>query len=159
MTVTQVCVCYLLRTGNDDRVEVLLGRKKRGLGTGKLVGPGGKLEIDETPVQAIVREVAEETGLNVGSQELHEAGFISYTFPTQPDLDQQSTVFVGREWSGTPADSDELELSWYPIDDLDYDQMWDDARHWLPTVLRGGTVDAEFSFAEDLNSVATHTVR
>ena len=43
MPLPQVCVCYLLRE-RDGTTEVLLGRKKHGLGEGYYVGLGGKLE-------------------------------------------------------------------------------------------------------------------
>ncbi|USZ75295.1 NUDIX domain-containing protein [Halorussus vallis] len=39
-------LCYLLQ---PDDEEVLLIRKKRGLGEGLYVGPGGKVEDGETP--------------------------------------------------------------------------------------------------------------
>ena len=42
----------------DD--EVLLIHKKRGLGKGKVNGPGGKLEAGETPAACAVRETEEE---------------------------------------------------------------------------------------------------
>ena len=34
-----------------------------------------------------------------------------------------------------------------------YPRMWDDASRWLPGVLRGGTVDARFTFGADLATV------
>jgi len=40
--------------------ELLLIRKQRGVGEGKLVGPGGKVEDGETPREAARREVREE---------------------------------------------------------------------------------------------------
>ena len=43
MPLPQVCVCYLLRE-RAGVAEVLLGRKKHGLGMGYFVGLGGKLE-------------------------------------------------------------------------------------------------------------------
>ncbi|WGD36630.1 8-oxo-dGTP diphosphatase [Lysinibacter sp. HNR] len=159
MANSQVSVCYLIRTAEDDTREVLLGVKKRGIGVGKLVGPGGKLEVGETPAQAIVREIAEETGLRVNPQDLREAGKIDYSFPSHPQWDQKSTVFVLHSWVGTPVNSDELELDWYPLDQIDYSAMWDDAQYWLPKVLRGGSVSAAFTFAEDLSTVATIDVR
>ncbi|MEO1370466.1 MAG: NUDIX domain-containing protein, partial [Acidobacteriota bacterium] len=39
-----------------DGGRILLIRKKRGLGAGKVNGPGGRLEAGETPVQCAVRE-------------------------------------------------------------------------------------------------------
>ena len=45
----EVCVCYLTRVAADGRREVLLGRKRTGLGLGKIVGPGGKVELGEVP--------------------------------------------------------------------------------------------------------------
>jgi len=40
--------------------QVLLIHKKKGLGAGKINGPGGRLEPGETPEQAAIREVQEE---------------------------------------------------------------------------------------------------
>ena len=42
--------------------EVLLIRKKTGLGAGKVNAPGGKLEVDESAEAAAIREVMEEVG-------------------------------------------------------------------------------------------------
>ena len=48
----------LLFVVRDGRV--LLIRKKRGLGAGKINGPGGRIDDGETPAEAAVREVHEE---------------------------------------------------------------------------------------------------
>ena len=48
---------FILREG-----QVLLIRKKRGLGAGKINGPGGKLEKNESLAECAVREVQEEVG-------------------------------------------------------------------------------------------------
>ena len=45
---------------DEPRGRVLLIRKKRGLGAGKINGPGGKLDPGETPEQCAVRETQEE---------------------------------------------------------------------------------------------------
>lgn len=46
----------LLRKGN----EILLAMKKRDFGVGKYNGIGGKLEENETPEMAMLRETKEE---------------------------------------------------------------------------------------------------
>jgi 8-oxo-dGTP diphosphatase len=149
----RVCVAYLLRTGPDGGREVLLGRKRTGLGTGRIVGPGGKLEAGESAEAAIIREIAEEVGLDVDPAVLQHRGDIRYHFPHRPAWSQRSTVFVVESFAGVVRASDELDPAWFAVDAVPYAQMWDDARRWLPGVLSGGRVDAEFTFGEDLSTV------
>jgi 8-oxo-dGTP diphosphatase len=148
-----VVVVYLLRRGADGD-EVLLGEKRRGLGAGRLVGPGGKREPGESAERTAVREVAEEVGLRLETDDLEARGTLDYRFPFRPSWSQVSDVFVCRRWQGEPAGGDELEPRWIPVADVPYDAMWDDARYWLPDVLRGGTVSARFTFAEDNATVS-----
>ena len=140
----RVVVVYLIRDG-----RVLLGEKRRGLGAGRLVGPGGKREPGETAVDTAVREVAEEVGLRLDPVDLEARGTLDYRFPYRPAWSQISDVFVCRRWTGDPVGSDELVPRWIPIDEVPYAAMWDDARYWLPGVLGGGRVDARVDFAAD----------
>ncbi|WP_307821416.1 8-oxo-dGTP diphosphatase [Subtercola lobariae] len=150
----EVCVCYLTRVRAGGRREVLLGRKRTGLGVGKIVGPGGKVEAGESPLEAIVREVAEETGTRVAPGDLRAAGRLEYRFPFRPGWSQNSNVFVGEVWQGEPVGSDELAPEWFAVDELPLDEMWHDARFWLPAVLAGDEVRAWFSFGADNETVA-----
>lgn len=149
----QVCVCYLLRRTGEGRLQVLLGRKKKGLGLGNIVGLGGKLEPGESALDAAVREVEEESGLIVAASALEPRGVLTYLFPHRQDWSQQSSVFVCADWSGSPRESDELNPVWFDVGDLPLGEMWDDARHWLPSVLRGDVVRATFTFGDDLATV------
>lgn len=149
----RVCVVYLLRRGPSG-TEVLLGRKRRGLGEGRVVGPGGKLEPGEDARSAAVREVAEEVGLVVRPEDLDARGALDYQFPYRPSWSQWSDVFVTDRWQGIPRGGDELEPRWYPVEQVPYDAMWDDARYWLPAVLRGGSVEARFTFGADCATVS-----
>lgn len=154
MTLPQVCVCYLLRE-REGVTEVLLGRKKHGLGQGKYVGLGGKLEAGETATDAAVREVFEESGVVVRGSSLEPRGLLSYHFPHHEAWSQESSVFVCREWDGVPGPSDELDPEWFALSSVPFDEMWDDARYWLPDVLAGGTVRRIFVFGEDLATVVS----
>ena len=151
----EVCVCYLTRLTDSGAPQVLLGRKKKGLGLGNIVGLGGKLESGESALDAAVREVEEESGLIVSADALTAMGVLTYLFPHKPAWSQRSNVFVTDRFSGTPRESDELNPVWFTIADLPVDEMWDDARHWLPGVLAGVPVEATFTFGEDLATVVT----
>jgi 8-oxo-dGTP diphosphatase len=149
----QVCVCYLTRRRADGRDEVLLGRKKKGLGLGKYVAPGGKVEPGERIPDAMAREVLEEVGLDVAVADLTPRGVLTYLFPHRPAWSQQSSVFVTRTWTGRERESDELAPEWFPLDELPLESMWDDAKHWLPAALAGERVEATFSFGPDNSTV------
>jgi 8-oxo-dGTP diphosphatase len=151
--VFEVAVTYLLRSTPAGE-EVLLGRKLTGIGTGRVVGPGGKLEPDETAAEAAVREVLEEVGIFVAPGALQPVARLTYEFPHRPEWSQASTAFLAREWSGTPEPSRELEPEWFPLASLPLGDMWDDARLWLPRALAGDFVRAFCSYAEDNRSVA-----
>lgn len=154
----QVCICFVIRTGPRGVGQVLLGRKKTGLGLGNVVGLGGKLEAGESALQAIVREVAEESGLIVAPGDLNEKGYLRYRFPTKESWSQDSTVFVTRVFQGEPVETEEISPAWYDLDALPLEKMWDDARYWLPRVLAGEEIRASFTFAEDLATVATSSL-
>lgn len=152
MTLPEVCVCYLLREAAAG-TEVLLGRKKTGLGEGNLVGPGGKLEPGESPAAAAVREVREEVGVSIRRQSLLLVGELTYPFTHHPKFSQKWWAFVCREWKGEPTESEELAPEWFPLADIPLDRMWDDAKHWLPSALAGQFVRATFIFGADARTV------
>ena len=156
-TLPEVCVCYILSETPEAGYRVLLGEKKKGLGLGKVVGPGGKLEVGETPEQAAVREVREESGLRIREEDLILLGRIRYEFPHRESWSQISWVFATRTWHGDIVESDELLLDWIPVDAIPFDRMWDDARFWLPGVLGAPDIESyierRFVFGPDLATV------
>jgi len=153
VSLPEVCVVYLLRE-RAGRTEVLLGEKRIGLGTGKVVAPGGKLEAGETPRQAAVREVLEEVGIELTESALELVGELTYPFPARPAWSQKSWAFVARGSWGDPRPSAELEARWVALADIPFDRMWDDAKYWLADALDGRAVTALFEFGDDLSTVA-----
>jgi len=152
MVLPGVCVVYLIRTGANG-LEVLLGDKRVGLGRGRVLGIIGPLAHDEDPREAAVREAREQVGVGVAASDLHEAGTVEYHFPTRTAWSRHATVLVCRRWSGEPVETAALTPRWYPLAGLPYTRMWGDAPRWLPAVLRGGRVDARYTFGPDLATV------
>lgn len=152
MDLPEVCVAYLLRESARGS-EVLLGYKRTGLGLGRVVGIGGKVEAGESIVEGLVREIREETGLVVEPSALEPVGVLDYLFPHEPSWSQRSHVFVCREFAGEPVPTEEIEPAWFAVDEVPYERMWDDARRWLPQVLRGGRTGGVYTFGADLATV------
>jgi len=137
-------LCFLVDARNQ---RVLLGMKKRGFGNGKYNGFGGKVKPGETVEAAAARELQEEAG--VYCSELSKAGELAFFFPQKKEWDQTVHVFIASAWRGEPAESDEMRPEWFGYSALPFDRMWPDDPHWLPLVLRGQKVRAEFRFKQD----------
>jgi 8-oxo-dGTP diphosphatase len=153
---TSTCLCLLTRTGADGTSEVLLGRKKTGLGTGKIVGLGGHIEPGESAAEAAAREAKEESGIRVTPGSLTLAAHVTFLFPAHPSWDMTTEIFTTADWNGEPAETEEIRPQWFPVTALPFTQMWDDAPHWLPRVLAGERLRATFSYAADNETVASH---
>lgn len=125
--------------------QVLLIRKKRGLGAGKINGPGGKIDPGETPEQCIVREVQEE--LKITALDPVPCGEVKFQFTDNYSV--HVYVFVATQFEGTPTETDEADPLWFHKLDIPYQEMWADDVIWLPKVLAGKTVRGKFIFHND----------
>jgi 8-oxo-dGTP diphosphatase len=122
--------------------RVLLIRKKRGLGAGKVNGPGGRLHPGESPEQCAVREVEEE--LRVTPLGLEKSGDNRFQFTDGYSIHVH--VYRARDFEGTPVETDEAVPLWVALDAIPYDEMWEDDRLWLPHVLSGRRFSGRFLF-------------
>jgi len=138
--------------------DLLLIRKRRGLGEGKIVGSGGKIEAGETPAEAARREVQEE--LHVEPINMGKRGEFGFHFrDSEPDEDSMFVhVFTAEEIKGTPTATDEAEPVWYPADEPPLDEMWVTDRIWLPHVLDGEPFTGEFVLSDDGESLLSYEV-
>ncbi|MFN2185926.1 MAG: 8-oxo-dGTP diphosphatase [Anaerolineae bacterium] len=152
----ETTLCLLMR-GNPPR-HVLLGYKKEGFGAGKITGFGGKVEPGETPVAAAVRELAEETGITAALEDLLAVGQLRFLFPRSPAWSQLVHVFLSERWVGVPREGREMRPAWYAVDQLPYEQMWQDSVYWLPRFLNGERIRGRFVFDTDNETVVDVTI-
>lgn len=140
---TFATLCHIIKDG-----RLLLQRKSEGLfGGGKWNGVGGKLEVDETPEECVRREVYEETGLRVSSLRFH--GVLYFYFGDGDEADWVVFVYSTGRFEGDPRPSGEGILQWFKVEEIPYEEMWQDDRHWLPLLLRGESFQGEFHFDEE----------
>ncbi len=133
----------LLFIRRDD--QILLIRKKRGLGAGKINGPGGRIDPGETPEQCAIREVQEE--LLVTPTGVRPGGELLFQFADGYSL--HGYVFTATDCTGTPTETDEAEPRWTPENAIPYREMWSDDRIWLPFLLIGHHFTGRFLFDGD----------
>jgi 8-oxo-dGTP diphosphatase len=152
--VSRQALCYVFRSGEGGRLQVLLGRKKRGFGAGLVMGLGGKAEPGESDAGCAVREAGEEAGIAVDPGGLAWRAELSFVFPARPELDAVVTVFFGERWSDEPRESDEMVPKWFDVASLPLGQMWDDEAYWLPRVMAGETLAGVITYDDDCKLVA-----
>lgn len=139
----QATICEIIK---DEKI--LLQYKAEGkFGEGKWNGPGGKIKPEETPLEGVIREVQEETGLTIIEPELN--GLIDFYFGEKPEPDWKTYVFRVTKFTGKLKPNDEGELRWFKIDDIPYGNMWQDDVHWLPSFILGKKVKGTFWFNEE----------
>jgi 8-oxo-dGTP diphosphatase len=144
-------LCLLVR-GNPPS-EVLLGLKKTGFGAGKYAGFGGGVETGETIEAAAARELEEETGIKVSINDLYLVGHLTFLFPSKLHWSQTVYVYRVETWQGQPEESDEMIPGWCKLNEIPFESMWDDARYWLPFVLKGNRITASFIYKDDNKTV------
>ncbi len=110
----------------EDAGKVLMiHRQKKDEHKGLWLAPGGKLEKNEAPREAAIREVKEETGLDI--DQLALKGVL--TFPDDGDSpfgdEWHVFVFHALQPKGQlTADCPEGHLEWIPRDELVELPMW-----------------------------------
>ncbi len=77
--------------------------------------PGGKVKNNESPDDAIVREVKEEFSLDINKKSLKPLSFNTHTYE-----EFQAVIFfyICRSWKGSPISKDNQKTLWVEIDKL-----------------------------------------
>ena len=107
-----VVACALI----DADGRVLIAQRPPGKGmAGLWEFPGGKLDRDEMPEAALIRELKEELGIAVKEACLAPFTFASHQYP---DFHLLMPLYVCRRWEGTPAALEHSALKWVRPPDL-----------------------------------------
>ncbi len=126
--------------------KILLGMKKRGFGAGRWNGFGGKLNEGETIEEALKRETKEEAGVEIN--DFDKVGIIEFEFKGNPEI-LEVHIFRVSDFSGEPAESEEMKPQWFNQDALPFDSMWPDDIHWFPFFLSGKKFRGRFLFGKN----------
>lgn len=133
-------LCFLFRNN-----EVLLQLKKEGkFGGGHWNGLGGKAKETETPEQAAIREVFEESGIKIKA--MRSVGKLRFVFENDEQYNQEVHVFSSDEFSGHEKPSEEGILRWFEKRSIPLEQMWPADRHWMPLLIQGKRFYGEFYY-------------
>ncbi len=131
----QTTLCYI--DNGDSYLMLHRVKKENDASHGKWIGVGGKCEADESPDECMLREVKEETGLDI--TEWHYRGIVTFISDTWPN--EYMHLFTATAWRGEPdmGIDDEGTLAWIRKSDLMGLNLWEGDRIFLRLLLDEST--------------------
>lgn len=136
-------LCYIKR----DHQTLMLHRvtKINDIHAGKWNGLGGKLEPGELPEQCVIREVREESGLEIRAPRYH--GLLIFAdFKAE---DWYVWVFSADKFSGELTELTEGRLGWIPDEQLTALPLWPSDLIFFPWLEDGRIFSARFQYRGD----------
>jgi 8-oxo-dGTP diphosphatase len=136
-------LCYVMK--DNKTLMIYRNKKENDYHEGKWNGLGGKFEPGESPEDCAIRELKEETGLDIYKP--HLKGFI--TFPLFDKIeDWYVFVFTIKEFEGDLIDSPEGHLEWIDNDKLPELNLWDGDRIFIPWLYEDKFFSAKFNYVD-----------
>jgi len=94
---------------------------EKSVGKEFFISPGGSIEKNETPEEALIRELHEEFSIVVTADDLEYFGDFSAAAVNHPGQTVEMKVFLVKNWQGEPTPNTEVEqMAWidsnYPAD-------------------------------------------
>ena len=137
-------LCYVKNDGHT--LMVYRNKKPNDMHAGKWNGLGGKFEPGESPEECVIREVREESGLDIHNP--HMLGLLM--FPNFKGNDWCVFVFTAREFEGELIDSPEGRLEWIPDENLTSLNLWESDQIFFPWLEGDKFFSAKFIYKEDI---------
>lgn len=138
--------CYLKK---DGKVLMIKFAKKWG---SVYAPPGGKFETGESPLDCIIREYYEETGLTLINPRLQG---ISYW---KDSAEGVIFVYTATDYEGDLTFSEEGDLEWIKLDDLQKITQFDQNQKFTPYLFKEELFEGKF-LLNDKSKVLDYKIR
>ena len=136
-------LCYIKHA--SQTLMVYRNKKPNDMHEGKWNGLGGKFEPGESPEECVIREVREESGLQIRNPQMR--GLLM--FPDFKGNDWYVFVFTATEFEGELSDSPEGDLEWIPNENLTALNLWESDHIFMPWIQEGKFFSAKFVYNGD----------
>ena len=118
-------LCYIER--GDEYLMLHRVKKKNDVNHDKWIGLGGKFEENESPIDCLLREVREESGLTLTSYRYR--GIV--TFVNTVCEGEYMHLFTADAYEGELTDCPEGELMWVKKSDVEKLPLWEGDKVFL----------------------------
>lgn len=116
---------------DDQWLFLYRNKKKNDVNHGKYIGVGGKKENSETIEECAIREVKEETDLDL--LDIQKRGVITFHYPHLDD--EEITIFTSFNFEGKMAECNEGKLVWVKQKDIPDLDLWEGDRIFLQKLI------------------------
>ena len=148
----ETVLAYIER--NDEYLLLFRNKKKNDINLGKWIGVGGHIENGETPEQALIREIKEETNLDVNSFE--KRGIVYFY---NNDFSEVMHLYVVKDYSGEIKECDEGILEFKKKNEMFNLPMWEGDKYFLKLLLEDSPYfELELFYNED-NLVSVEKIK
>ena len=90
---------------------------------------------------------------------MEKVGNVKFYFKDKHEWDQEMHIFLVKDWQGDPQGSEEMAPKWYLKNEIPFDAMWADDKHWLPAVLAGKKIEGKFYFVNEGEKIDDFDIR
>lgn len=141
-------LCYIQNLDSDKTLMLHRVKKENDVHEGKWNGLGGKFEPGESPEDCVIREIKEETGLDIVNPVLK--GIITFPYFNKGE-DYYVFVFTATEFSGELIeDCPEGNLEWKETSNLLKLNLWDGDKYFIPLLNKQGVFSAKLTYENGL---------
>ena len=98
----------------NDQVLIAKRPKKKHL-AGLWEFPGGKIEKNESPENALVREIKEELNININNKCIAPLTFSEFKYE---EFNLLLLLYICRRWDGTPMSTENNPIKWVKANKL-----------------------------------------
>ena len=134
----------------DECLLIYRNKKKNDINQGKYIGVGGHIELGESPLEAIIREIKEETSLDV--IDIRYRGLIHFYFD---DFIEHMYLYSVHSFSGEVSQCDEGTLYWVKINEFKNLPMWEGDKYFVKSILEDED-DFEYEFVYEKDTLLSH---
>lgn len=141
-------LCYIERDG--EYLMMHRNKKENDVNEGKWIGVGGHFEANESPDECLLREVKEETGLEL--MDYSCKGIV--TFVSAKGVTEYMFLYHSNDFIGELKECDEGELEWVDKSRLFDLELWEGDRSFLGLMQMGAPFfSMKLEYDEDDNLI------
>lgn len=145
--ITEATLGFLFK---ENGKIIILAKKKRKIGVGKLNGYGGKFEEGENKDTCMVRELAGESGVIVEKEDCKYLGEMTFHNEGKKGMIMRVYMYRIHAYFGEPKETEEMGPPHeFDISTIPYDEMMLGDDKFMPFILEGKKFTGEMYYSAD----------